>query len=254
MNRFEKEIMIERSLPVSARVDLISLARVGMFIESLGGDMPRSLSQLVNWAVKMLDDVIGDRVQRVDRLSDALLWLEERGYRQLTTRKRASMKLPYALAAENLRDAKMDPRVLDKYRYETIHHRNKDVYRSEIPESKNVLLATPEEVRHKVDEVKRRNEEIKRLKEQAIQAAKSQGLIAETSDTGNNNDDVEDIVETSDVPTVSEKMTDDEYERKCSEISKRDEEQRRLESELLSPERLRQLAGTTSRDNDEDDK
>lgn len=206
--------------------------------------MPNSLSQLVNWAVKMLDELIGDRVPTVDRLSDALQWLEERGYRQNVMRKRASMKLPYALAAENLRGANVDPALVDKSRYRHIHGRNRENYECDIPSGRGVLLATPEEVRHRVNEVRRRKEEIKKLKEQAIAAAKSQGLIAETDDDGSNSGIVENVV-----PTVSEKMTDDEYERKCSEISKRDEEQRRLESELLSPERLRQLAGTTPRDN-----
>ncbi len=231
MNRGDRELMIERSMPVNARVDLVSLARIGMFLESLNSQMPGSMSQLVNWAVKMLDDIIGDKVPEIDSLSEALRWLEERGYKQATTTRRASMKMPYSLAAENLRRSGADPAIVDKYRHNTIYGKNKDVYVTDIPSGRENLLASPEEVRRKVEEVRKKNEEYRILKEKTLKAAKEQGLLVKGS-----------------VPVVKEKMTDKEFHQKMKEIEERDRERLAFENEALSPENLKKLAKRPSDD------
>jgi len=249
-----REIKIERTLPVNARVNVVSLVNVNRYFKSIGY-RAKSMSQLVNWAVEALEEVVIDKVGNkgmVDSLSEALAELRAEGLMQRTTETRGRAKMSYGLTAENLRAGKRDPQMVMKKRYKEVHGKNEGYEEIDHQLASGQLLATPEEVRHRINEVRRKKEEVKKLKEQAIAAAKSQGLIAETDDVGDNSDAVESAVENSNVPTVSERMTDDEYERKCSEISKRDEEQRRLESELLSPERLRQLVGTTSKDNDED--
>jgi len=251
-----REIKIERTLPVNARVNVVSLVNVNRYFKSIGY-RARSMSQLVNWAVEALEEVVIDKVGNkgmVDSLSKALAELRAEGLMQRTTETRGRAKMSYGLTAENLRVGKRDPQMVMKKRYKEVHGKNEGYEEIDHQLASGQLLATPEEVRHRINEVRRKKEEVKKLKEQAIAAAKSQGLIkVSETDSSDDNEVVEnEVVETSNVPTVSEKMTDDEYERKCSEISKRDEEQRRLESELLSPERLRQLAGTTSRDNNED--
>jgi len=216
-----REVKVERTLPVSTRVNVVSLVNVNRYFKSIGY-RARSMSQLVNWAVEALEEVIINKVgnkDMVDSLSEALAELRAEGLMQKTMKARGRAKMSYGLAAENLRAEKRDPQMVMERRYKEIHGKNKGYEEIDHQLTSGQLLATPEEVRHRIDEVRRKKEEVEKLKEQTITAAKDQGLLNEV------------------VPTISEKMTEDE----CSKVLKRDEERTKLENELLSPENLSRL-------------
>ena len=236
-----KEVKIERTLPVNARINIVSLVNINKYFKSIGYKA-RSMSQLVNWAIEALEEVVISKVgtkDMVDSLSDALKELKINGLMQRTTETRGRAKISFGLAAENLRAKKNDPQMVMQRRYKEIHGKNRNYEEIDHQLTSN-QSPTLEEVRKKIDEVRKRKEEIKKLKEKTLKNALEQGLVTENIVKDKFEDGIKNNVSSvSKVPSVKERFSENDYEEKCQEISRNDKLKLKKENEILSPENLR---------------
>ena len=111
-----EEIKQERSLPVSARVDLVNLARLDLYYQEQGMYI-KNMSQLVNWGIDLLCEVLsanGALSGRIKTLAEAVQYLEARQLMQQNIRKKAQQKLGTALRYETLREKGIDPKTYGK--------------------------------------------------------------------------------------------------------------------------------------------
>jgi len=110
----------ERSHPVSARIDLVNLARIALYYQTQGMHI-RTMSQLVNWSVDLLCEVLiaNDALDTsyIATLADAVNYLSVNDLIQTQTKhftKRVQKKLSTALRYETLREKGIDPKTYGK--------------------------------------------------------------------------------------------------------------------------------------------
>ena len=120
----------ERSHPVSARIDLVNLARIALYYQTQGMHI-RTMSQLVNWSVDLLCEVLiaNDALDTsyIATLADAVNYLSVNDLIQTQTKhftKRVQKKLSTALRYETLRDMGGEPEELDKRGHKELHRRD----------------------------------------------------------------------------------------------------------------------------------
>jgi len=124
------ELKQERTLPVSARVDLLNLARIDLYY-STKGHYIKTMSQLVNWSVDLLCEVLmaNDALDRgrIPDLASAVQYLKARGLMQVGTKsyaKRVQQKLGTALRYETLRRMGGNPADIDPRGHSELHRKD----------------------------------------------------------------------------------------------------------------------------------
>jgi len=224
--KIDKDVKFERSLSVQARIDVTTLARLALYWEE-EGVFVKSLSQLVSWSLELMLEVLvanGKVEDRDLRMSDAVRVLVSRGLRQASLTKKGYKRRAMALSFENLRMQKVEPSQYVPQQFSTMHKNKQEIFDGEVSAGRAIDEEEWKNIRKKIDSEKRK--EIEEIKRKAIESARTQGILAKSKK----------------VPTVKEKMTDEEFHQKMKEIEERDRERLAFENEALSPENLKKLA------------
>jgi len=223
MNRDERDAKQESSIPISSRVDICNLATLDHYWTK-NEVYIRSMSQLVNWSINLLVEVLkGNEVLSVEysSVTDAYRWLVGRKLLQPSLQKNTLKKISTALAFENLRGEGIDPREYVPQLYNRMHKKGSiDVPETSVECGKANSIEPSkyfdEEVSDKLKE--ERMEYVKR----AIQEYGAQNPNAMTQGIQKAQNIVESVIDKKidDYKnTVKEKMTDGEFE----EFVKKDE-------------------------------
>lgn len=117
------ELKVERSFPVSSRVDITALAKLASYYEINGVQVP-TMSSLVSWSIDLLVDGLvsmGKMKHRDLSLREAYEYLASRNLVQRHTIDKR--KLQKSLGFENLRNEGWDPKDYAKQSYSTMHSR-----------------------------------------------------------------------------------------------------------------------------------
>jgi hypothetical protein len=116
---------VERSMPVSARVDLCTLARLDRFW-SMRGVRMRSLSKLINWSLEAFIETLEDNqlVGKDEELMDvrsAYDYLCAKDLKQESIMKRGGKKLMNGVSMNNLRNEGDDPEEIIPRAFKMMH-------------------------------------------------------------------------------------------------------------------------------------
>lgn len=121
INLMEKQ---ERSISISARADVVTLAELAKYwIESEGANI-RSVSQLISWSLDLLREALqfsGKSSPEFDVVS-ALKYLEFRGLRQESLKKRNFAKVATAVRFSEMRKEGLDPMKYDPLSFNKVHN------------------------------------------------------------------------------------------------------------------------------------
>ena len=214
----DKEVKQESSIPVQARVGMVSLAEMAKYWESQGY-MVRSMSQLVAWSLDLLCEVLRQNQAMplvIETVAEAHRELEQRGLYQGSLKNRAFKKIGASLRFETMRREGIDPKSYTPMDYGILHNK-----RSVEPSPIASNYLSDEDLRaiarKKIDEVRRQkqmemHEERKRTKE-AIAEAKVRGVLAEES-----------VKNETEVGVVREGMTEEEFYTLAQKRDKRVQE------------------------------
>jgi hypothetical protein len=107
------EIKQEASIPVQARVSIVSLAELIMYWES-EGKIIKSMSQLVAWSIELLCEVLraNNKLPRgVESIAEAHKYLLSKDMYQPSLKKRSFDKIGAAISFEGMREEGIDPSV-----------------------------------------------------------------------------------------------------------------------------------------------
>jgi len=121
-----REIKQEASVPVQSRVDLVSLAELSIYWESIGHEI-RTMSQLVSWSISLMCEVLraNDKMPvTVESVSEANNYMREKGLYQDSMKKRSVKKISNAIAFESLRNEGIDPKNYVPQQYNIVHNKN----------------------------------------------------------------------------------------------------------------------------------
>ena len=124
MNRVTKK---ESSIPVSARVSIVDLAKMDRYWGMVEGTQIKSMSQLVSWSVSALVEVIeknGKMPNGMDRVADAHKYLMARGMYQDSLLKRGKSRINAAMQMEALREEGLDPSYHAPIQHRVIHSKH----------------------------------------------------------------------------------------------------------------------------------
>jgi hypothetical protein len=118
-----EESKVEGSLPVQARVNVMSLANLDLYWASEGYQI-RTMSQLIGFSIGLLDEILaanGKLRQRANSIVEANQYLEDRGLHQRSMQRRGYKKLGMAIAFEGMREEGMDPGTYAPRVYDRLH-------------------------------------------------------------------------------------------------------------------------------------
>jgi hypothetical protein len=120
------EVKQERSIPVQARVDIVSLADLAMFLENNKVRI-KTMSFLIGVGIDMIVDILKKNNQ-LDRehksIDDACETMNLLGIWQRSMKGRSERKLSVAKGFENLRAEGVDPAYYAPGQYKTLHNVN----------------------------------------------------------------------------------------------------------------------------------
>jgi hypothetical protein len=185
MSEIEREERVERSRPVQARVDVVTLAKLDRYWTMVEGVEIRTLSQLISWSMDLLNNVLeanGHSEEEID-LIEAHRYLGIRGLIQPSLNKRGMKKFGAALTLKSVRDHGGNAKHDSPHQYSMLHRDKKS----------GVLTPLDGEVKVEgtgygygdlIDEAFKRSEEekLKDLHEntkKAIAAARENGMVVE---------------------------------------------------------------------------
>jgi hypothetical protein len=187
-DREEDKEKVERSIPISARVDISDIARLDRFWAEKGKRM-RSISQTVSWSLTLLIEVLEDNqlMNKDEELKNAQMaydYLTARGIMQRSIEKRGRIKLQNCITMGNLRKEGIDPMILNERGFNMMHNEHSvDTYDGrvgivEINKGENSGTEIDwDEVDKQVKEAKRI--EIEETKRKGIALLKEDGTIKE---------------------------------------------------------------------------
>lgn len=185
------KIKQERTLPVSTRIDLVNLARMDLYYQ-LQGYHIKTVSQLINWCVDLLCEVlIANKAMdttKITTLGDAVTYLKARGMMQVGTArytKKIQQKLGTSIRYETLRGQGKNPEQIDPAGHSELHR-------------KDSIIPPPDmEVIRPVEEVVA----------EASQAAKDSGMIVDDDWEGKRRKADADIIAKENAPIDTTGMT-----------------------------------------------
>ena len=122
------EKKVESAIPVQSRIDIMALAEMAIYWESIGKGV-KTMSQLVNWSVDLCSQILraNDKVREVDSLFDAHNILIDRGLYQSKVMERGRKKFIKGRQLENLRLEGVYPEsggVEGRREYVSLHNRH----------------------------------------------------------------------------------------------------------------------------------
>ena len=123
---YDREVKQERSVPVQGRVNLVDLANLDKYFVSQGQGV-KTMSRLLSWGISLVVEVLDRNEALVDKfesLSEAGIYLNQRGLYQPGVRNRGIKKFANALTFENLRTAGQHPEDHVPRQYKTMHNEN----------------------------------------------------------------------------------------------------------------------------------
>lgn len=167
----EKEVRVESSVPVQARVSIVDLAHLVMFWEGQGFEI-RTMSQLVAWSIGLMAERVVENglVSREVGVSEANQILAEKKLYQKSMRKRVYKKVAVAMGFEELRKMGVEPRSEAPGVYKIVHEHRRAAQLEEIPQEELERIA-------RLEIQKKRYEEEQKRK--AIEEGKKAGLVVE---------------------------------------------------------------------------
>ena len=115
----------EASVPVEARVNLVTLAELAAFWESQGH--LTNMSQMIAWSMDTLRDIVRANyagVRKIESVSEAHRYLSEKGLYQRSKQNRSMKKIAMALGFESLRAEGIDPKDYAPAQMNTLHNKN----------------------------------------------------------------------------------------------------------------------------------
>jgi hypothetical protein len=119
----EHDVKVEGSLPVQARVNIVSLANLDLYWASEGYQI-RTVSQLIGFNIELLVEILkanGKLDQQVSTISNAHKYLISRGLYQKSMHDRGHKKLGMAIAFEGMRAEGMRPESYAPGIYNRLH-------------------------------------------------------------------------------------------------------------------------------------
>ena len=126
MGREDKALKRERSIPVSSRVDIITLANMVKYFDSVGTRIT-SVSQLVSWCVELSQSAVRD-IREMPKehsdIEDAMRTMDAYQLRQPSLENRGLKKILTARRFENLRSEAVRPEEYVPGQYNTLHNKN----------------------------------------------------------------------------------------------------------------------------------
>lgn len=225
----DRETKQESSIPVQARVGLVSLAELVNYWESQGYAI-KSMSQLVAWSVDLLCETIKRNEAMpvaIETVAEAHRHLEQRGLYQGSLKPRAIKKIGAAMRFDTMRQEGVDPRSYAPIDYNVLHNKHSvepsplaDNYLSDT-DLKAIAQKKIDEVRHKFQ---LERFELNKQKKDAIEIAKRENRLAEEP------------VKSNDSVSVKEGMSEEEFYEAAKE---RDRVQREKENAPLDLEFLK---------------
>jgi hypothetical protein len=127
MNEEGRRMKVERRIPVQSRVDIFALASLDIFFDSVGYQ-PQSISALVSQAIDLLYDKLLEHELipeggKFDSVAEANNYLNIRGLRQRSLKRRGDAKIATAIGFENLRAEGVDPEKENPAMFNQLHNR-----------------------------------------------------------------------------------------------------------------------------------
>lgn len=119
----ERESMVEASMPVQSRVNVVYLAKLASYWESEGYGI-RTMSQLISWSIDLLHEILvaNGKVSEEDiKVIEARNYLVGKGLMQRSMVNRSFMKMGAAVRFEEMRGRGVDPRSADPVSYNILH-------------------------------------------------------------------------------------------------------------------------------------
>ncbi len=115
----------ERSLPISARVDVVALAEVAQYWVNEGHHL-KSISQLVNWSLDLLKEILAEnhKISPTMDFVDARRFLVAWGLTQASHDKRAIKKIAAATRFAMNRREGYEPSQIDPYGWSELHNKH----------------------------------------------------------------------------------------------------------------------------------
>lgn len=183
----DREVKQETSIPVQARVSLISLAELANYWESEGYRV-RTMSQLIAWSL----DILCETIKRnnampvvIEGVAEAHRHLEQRGLYQGSLKDRAYKKIGAAMRFETLRGEGIDPKDYTPIDYNILHNKRSVVPspgdHSDLSDDDLLKIALKKIEEVKLAEQRKVYEENKRKKEE-LQRARESGLIVDVKE------------------------------------------------------------------------
>lgn len=211
----ERESRQERSIPVQSRIDMVSLARLDKYWMSEGYYI-RTMSQLVNWSVDLICEVLVSNEKMpsgIDSAMEANRHLMQRGLYQPSMLKKGFKKRAAALGFESLRDEGVEPADYAEGQYRNMHNeRSVKVFEGKVrprkEEEKMHYRDDVEEALRKVEEEKEKERD--KSTKKAIKAAKASGVLATESTEG-----LREGMSDEELKEYNEKRERDHRKRKC---------------------------------------
>ncbi len=173
---YEDEIKQERSIGVSARVDLTTLAEVARYWVGEGARI-KSVSQVINWSMQLLSDILeqnGAIKKDLDFVS-ARQFMIDYGLTQASNDKRGYKKIASATRFEMMRKEGYEPKQVDPLAYAILHNQH-----SVVPAPSSDLDMDAYN-RARLEKQRERYEEGQREKLARTKAYKEQGFISEST-------------------------------------------------------------------------
>ena len=120
MANYDKEEKIERSIPQSSRIDVVTLAKLDSWWNEQGQYI-RSMSQLISWSLDLLIEVIEKDLavdnSRLNTVANAYDYLTAKGLLQ-------QGKIGQAIGMDNLRKEGINPRFENSAVYNRMHNKH----------------------------------------------------------------------------------------------------------------------------------
>jgi hypothetical protein len=118
------DIKQERSVGISARCDLVTLAELTIYWTDQGYNI-KSVSQLVSWSLNLLKDALeqNEKITPSMDFAKAYQFMQNKNLVQQSYSKRDKKKIASAIRFEGMREEGNDPRYEDPTSYNMLHNR-----------------------------------------------------------------------------------------------------------------------------------
>lgn len=194
---------VEASLPVQSRISLITLANLDIYWTRSGYNIA-TMSRLVSWSLELLWEILvanNQGKENITTAAEADRYLEMRGLRQKSLKKKGIKKLSTAISFESLRQEGVDPRNYVPQQHKMLHRSN----------SVKGFTGEVRAVSNNLDIIEEAIEKARRMKEEERER---------------------ELEEATQGHILKEKMSDAEMDEYEEYQRKKDEEQLRLLNEL----------------------